>query len=123
MGWRGARNNDTAQAAAAIIQMLAPDVAEGMKREFQFHPPRRWRFDLAWPASKVAVEIDGGQWMPYGGRHARDADREKHNIAVFLGWRVLRFTPQEFERDPEYCISMIRTLIEREREERHDSNI
>ena len=55
---------------------------------------RRFRFDFAWPAQKLAVECDGGTWT--GGRHTSGAgyerDCEKLNLAVTLGWRVLRFT-------------------------------
>ncbi len=63
-------------------------------REYKFHPVRKWRFDFAWPAYRVAVEIDGGTWT--GGAHARgsgiDKDNEKRNSAAELGWRVLVFT-------------------------------
>ena len=63
-------------------------------REVRFAPPRRWRFDVAWPDIRLAVEIDGGTWV--SGRHTRGAgferDCEKLNTAVLLGWRVLRFT-------------------------------
>lgn len=58
---------------------------------------RRWRFDLAFIAQKVAVEIDGGTWT--GGRHVRPKgfqnDMEKLNRASVLGWTVLRFTPDQ----------------------------
>lgn len=61
--------------------------------ELVFAPPRRWRFDLAWPDRLLAVEVDGGVWTQ--GRHTRGAgfvaDCEKLNRAVVLGWRVLRF--------------------------------
>ena len=64
------------------------------EREYRFAPPRRWRFDLAWPALKVAVEVEGGSWV--GGRHSRpggfEKDAEKYNEAVIAGWRVLRVT-------------------------------
>ena len=63
--------------------------------EHRFHPERRWRFDHAWPAEKVALEVDGGTWT--GGRHVTGAgyaaDLEKLNTAVAMGWRVLRVTP------------------------------
>lgn len=63
--------------------------------QHQFHPVRRWRFDLAWPDYKLACEIDGGIWTR--GRHVRGAgyrrDCIKLNEAVILGWRVLRVTP------------------------------
>lgn len=62
-------------------------------REFRFSPLRRWRFDLAFPDRKIAVEIDGGIWTQ--GRHSRGtgyaADCEKLARAAILGWRVLRF--------------------------------
>lgn len=55
---------------------------------------RRWRFDLAWPDRKLAVEIEGGVWS--SGRHTRGKgftqDCTKYNEAVLLGWRVLRVT-------------------------------
>lgn len=64
--------------------------------EHRFAPPRRWRFDLAWPAHKVAVEIDGGTWI--GGRHTSgsgfEKDAEKLNEAAILDWMVLRVTPR-----------------------------
>ncbi len=65
--------------------------------EFRFHDERKWRFDLAWPRERVAVEIEGGAFSR--GRHTRGAgfvaDLEKYNTAVLLGWRVLRFTPSQ----------------------------
>lgn len=64
------------------------------EREHRFAPPRKFRFDFAWPEIKVAIEIDGGQWV--GGRHTRGAgflrDCEKLNLAALAGWTVLRFS-------------------------------
>jgi len=63
--------------------------------EHLFASPRRWRFDYAWPALRVALEIDGAVWTQ--GRHTRGsgrlADMEKFNAAATLGWRVLYRTP------------------------------
>lgn len=64
--------------------------------EFRFHAQRRWRFDYAFVAAKLAVEIDGGGFM--NGRHSRgsgiEKDCEKYAEALALGWRVLRVTPK-----------------------------
>jgi hypothetical protein len=64
-------------------------------REHCFAPPRRWRFDYAWPRRRIALEIEGGTWA--GGRHVRgrgyEADCEKYSEAALRGWRVLRVTP------------------------------
>jgi very-short-patch-repair endonuclease len=55
----------------------------------------------------LAVEIDGGRYAPGGGRHAGDGDREKLNVATILGWRVLRFSTQQVEREPERVVEVI----------------
>lgn len=69
------------------------------EREYRFHSSRKWRLDYAWPAEKVAVEVEGGVWT--GGRHTRGAgflkDCEKYNQAAAMGWRVFRFTPRQVE--------------------------
>lgn len=65
--------------------------------EYEFHPTRRWRFDLAWPSPElhVACEIEGGVWT--GGRHVRGQgfieDCHKYNEAAILNWRLVRVTP------------------------------
>jgi len=63
--------------------------------EYRFDPDRRWRFDYAWPAFMIALEVEGGIWT--GGRHTRGTgflkDIEKYNRAALLGWRVFRCTP------------------------------
>jgi len=62
-------------------------------QEYRFHPTRKWRFDMAYPDKKIAIEAEGGVWT--GGRHTRGGgytkDAEKYNAAVVLGWRVLRY--------------------------------
>lgn len=64
-------------------------------RELRFYRGQRWRFDLAWPQRKVAIERHGM------GRHIRPkgfiADRSKMNTATAIGWRVIEFTPWHLE--------------------------
>jgi hypothetical protein len=101
-------------------RLLAPDLPEPC-REWQFHPTRRWRFDWAFtrPFRKVAVEVDGGQYLvregkrgtSIGGRHNTDADREKCNQAAALGWRVLRFSVKQLEDDPQHCVDLVREAL------------
>lgn len=100
------------KAEERFAALLASAGVEPPVSEFRFHPTRRWRFDFAWPAKRVAVEIEGGAWS--GGRHTRGsgfiADCDKYNAATLLGWRVLRFTPQHLTRESE-VIQMISTAL------------
>ena len=76
------------------------EIVDGWTGEHRFHHTRKWRFDFAHVQRRVAIEIDGGVWS--GGRHSGGAgqigDMEKHNAAAVLGWRVLRFTPQQTQK-------------------------
>lgn len=78
--------------AWCVAHALPPPVLE-----YRFALTRRWRFDVAWPARRVALEVEGGIWTG-ASRHTRGtgflADIEKYNTATSLGWRVLRATPQ-----------------------------
>ena len=60
---------------------------------------RRWRFDWVILDKKIAIEEEGGAWS--GGRHTRGQgfinDMEKYNRATIEGWRILRYTPQQFK--------------------------
>lgn len=97
--------------AAYLAQHSSLPVAQA---EYRFHPTRRWRFDLAFPDIQppVAVEVDGGQWTAFGGRHSRDSDYEKRRAAQRLGWLVVAFTTQEMARDPLGCVRELEAIIE-----------
>jgi len=73
--------------------------------EFKFHPKRQWKFDIAWPNYKVALEVEGGifKMRDEGGNLRQGAhgsvtgilrDIEKYNAAAALGWVVLRALPK-----------------------------
>jgi hypothetical protein len=69
--------------------------------EYRFAPPRRWRFDFAWPNTghKLALEVQGGLFIQ--GRHSRGAallnEHEKLNAAAMLGYRVCFCTPKQIQ--------------------------
>lgn len=79
------------------VMQLAPEL------QYRFDATRRWRFDFAWPALKVAVELDGGIFAAENGteagRHARGVGRmkdyEKRNAAAEQGWVVLCYGPPQ----------------------------
>lgn len=80
-------------------------VAQGppLEREVRFHPTRKWRADFAHLASRTLIEIEGGIFIPGGGRHSRGLgyakDAEKYLEAVLAGWTVIRLTEKQLELD------------------------
>lgn len=81
-------------AVKVLIAELKQHALPAPIEEHRFHPVRKWRFDLAFLQSKVAIEIHGGIWS--GGRHTRgmgfENDREKINEAQIMGWKVLEYS-------------------------------
>ncbi len=82
---------------ALFFAMLEQNGLPLPEPEYRFAPPRRWRFDYAWPVQRLALEVEGGVWTK--GRHTRGAgflrDVEKYNAAAVDFWRVLRTTPDK----------------------------
>lgn len=83
------------------------DQYERTLTEHPIVPGRKFRADFAFPEAMLMIEVDGGQWSANGGRHNRDSNREKLNLAVVHGWRVLRFSTQQLENTPEPCIKLV----------------
>ena len=85
----------TPQLNDMFTQLIRKELAVECVKEYKFHPVRKWRFDYALPAYKIALEVEGGVWTQ--GRHTRPkgflGDVEKYNTAALLGWRVFRCTP------------------------------
>jgi len=87
----------------------------GYVTEYKFHEKRKWRFDFAliFPYTNyVAIELEGGYFVRGG--HSRGAaqirDNEKFNEAALLGWKILRFTPQQITKGE--AIRFIKRLFE-----------
>lgn len=82
------------------------------KVEHTFHPTRQWRFDLAWPEYKVAVECEGikrGKKSRHTTNEGYAADAEKYNAAIELGWFVLRYVPAQIYDDS--AVEQIRRVL------------
>jgi very-short-patch-repair endonuclease len=86
----------SSDAERAMLTMLKWAGLPEPMTEYRFHPSRKWRFDFAWEAPKVALEVEGGTWI--SGAHTRgrhfESDAEKYNEAALAGWKVLRVTTQ-----------------------------
>ena len=66
--------------------------------------------DLAHPATKTCVEVDGGSHQAYA---VRDRDSRRDMILSRLGWRTLRYTNEDILADPENAAIEIMSTISR----------
>lgn len=94
------------------------------KTEFRFLPDRQYRFDIAIPDHKIAIEYEGLEVTKNDfsaldktfykkttkSRHSTNMgysnDCIKYNLAVVNGWRLLRFTAYNY-REFSSFISML----------------
>lgn len=70
---------------------------------------RSYELDVAFPALRLAVEIDGYEYHSREGRF--QTDRTKQNALIAAGWRVLRFTWTDLDQRPWLVVRQIRQLL------------
>ena len=86
--------------------------SNGIKSETEFafakSIGRKWRFDLAIPDYRIALEIQGGIFI--AGRHSRGAsllkEWDKLNCAAAMGWRVIYCQPKDVKSGRAYNLIM-----------------
>lgn len=71
---------------------------------------RKFKLDIAFPAQKLCVEVDGWEWH---GKHKGDfqRDRERQNLLTLNGWRILRFTASDIRNDVAGCLAMVEMAL------------
>ncbi|MGH3929449.1 MAG: type IV toxin-antitoxin system AbiEi family antitoxin domain-containing protein [Pseudonocardiaceae bacterium] len=73
------------------------------------YPVQGYRIDVAFPAQRVAIEVDGWAWHITPGQFI--GDRQRQNAMVNLGWTVLRFTWHDLVGRPEAVLDEIRAAL------------
>ncbi len=67
--------------------------------EHRFNEYRKFRFDVAIMDHKIAIEYEG--IFSAKSRHTSiegyNRDTEKYNLAVSMGWRVMRYTAKNYK--------------------------
>lgn len=65
-----------------------------LEREFKFKSDRKFRFDFAHPATRVAIEIQGARWVKSAHSSGGGIERDciKFSIAASCNWLVFPFT-------------------------------
>lgn len=92
---------------------------EEVEIEYQFaRPLRKWKFDVAIPKYKIAIEVEGATKAWGGGAHRGSRyfkDMEKYNAAAQLDWKLLRGTTGT-EMSYHYLVEPIMKMIARYKE-------
>lgn len=70
-----------------------------LKSELRFDQDRKWRFDWAIPALKIAIEYEGlnSEKSRHTTKRGFTADTDKYNRAQVLGWKVIRVTALNYK--------------------------
>lgn len=88
----------------AAVSQRWPDRA--VREYAHMVPGRKIRGDIAFPADRLVIEVDGWQ---YHGRHLADfqRDRTRQNLLTIAGWRILRFAAGAIRSDTAACCALI----------------
>lgn len=80
------------------------------EREYQFHPERKWKFDLVVNSLKIAIEYEGifSEKSRHTGVKGYTEDANKYNAAQLLGWKVLRYTAMNYK----HFIDDLKTILQ-----------
>lgn len=71
---------------------------------------RRYRLDLAYPAQRVGIELDGTVHLR---RDVWEADHARQNALVLAGWTILRFTWRDYTHRPTALVREVRAALGR----------
>lgn len=100
---------DASDTLMAYMRVHAPDIVGWFIREYHFE---KYRIDLADPQHMVAIEVNGGRWLPGGGKHGKESDRRKIRRLTLAGWRVLEYSTELLANDPLGIIEEIRSALQ-----------
>lgn len=74
-------------------------------------PGRKFRLDIALEG-KIGIEVDG--WQNHGKtKSGFQKDREKQNLYVEHGWRILRYTAHDIYKNIDMVIEQIKKTMRR----------
>lgn len=94
------------EAESRAISLLRDAGISGWIANHRVRVGSRWYVvDLAFPAQRLAVEIDGRAF--HSDQRAFQRDRHRQNDLVAAGWTVLRFTWSDVVERPEYVVRAI----------------
>lgn len=92
---------------------------DGYERNVRFIPKRKFEADFYFPDLMVALECDGGVWLPKGGHTSGEGytkDRERDMEALLHGIQTVRFTSSQINSG--YAIEKFQKYLEIRKQEK-----
>ena len=70
---------------------------------------RNFKPDCLWPQDKLIVELDGAE--VHRTRKSFESDRERDRVLLTAGYRTIRVTWRQLEREPDALVATLRHLL------------
>jgi very-short-patch-repair endonuclease len=103
-----AADRSASVAERLLVAMLRDSGATGWHCAF---PAAGYLIDIAFPASRVAIEVDGWAWHVDAERS--QADKRRQNVLVRSGWTILRYTWHDLSSRPRAVLAEIAREVAR----------
>lgn len=100
---RAAGDRAASEAERLMITLLRGAGLTGWLRGYRVGG---YELDFAFPAKRIAIEVDGWAWHSDAKRFG--VDRQRQNALVLAGWTVLRFTWHDLANRADSVIAQVR---------------
>lgn len=94
------------EAERRVVELLRAAGFAGWHANYRVGP---YAVDIAFPAQRVAIEIDG--WAFHSDEQTFQNDRARQNKLALKGWQVLRFTWMDITQRPQRVLTEIRAAV------------
>lgn len=98
------------EAEETLFQELEENLI-GYRRKFKFESTKNWRFDFYVVRLNLLIEIAGSSWAVGRGGKKIANSLNKHDLAVDVGFRFVRFEPCQIESG--FAIDWIKSELAR----------
>ena len=75
---------------------------------FMFNSPRHYKIDIASKYHMLAIEIDGSS---HNSLKVKECDERKNQLLTMKGWKVLRLSNSQIEKELENCVQTVLSMI------------
>jgi very-short-patch-repair endonuclease len=103
---QAASDGARSEAERLLVKLLREAGITGWRTNCPIGP---YKVDVAFPASKIVIEVDG--WAFHSDQEVFQNDRKRQNYLALMGWQVLRFTWLDLVEYPERVIAEVRAAI------------